>query len=202
MINWPLRALKPLPDIDTSPYHDEELGVALFRAGIGNRNINDILSAIQQAARLCAWYYASGGQKPRPSEHEIISHVILPVFLGLGWSHQQIAVEWNRVDMAFFKSTPTTAENCLMVLEAKGLGQALSEVLAQPKEYVNALGLAGVRYILTADGANLFIYGKQGQEWDLNPIGYINFLSLQKKYILPRDTDLVKTLVMLQPGQL
>ncbi len=88
----------------------------------------------------------------------------------------------------------------MMILEAKGLGQALSEVLQQPLEYVKKLGLSNVRYIITTDGANLFVYGRRGQEWNLNPVGYINFLSLQKRYVLPEATDLVETLVSLQPG--
>ncbi len=193
--------LHTLPAINTTDnlYRDEELGVALFRAGISNRNIDDILKALQQAARLCAWYQ-SGEQKPRPSEHEVISHVTLPIFLALGWSHQQMAVEWNRVDIAFFKATPTSAENCVMVLEAKGLGQALSEVLQQPKDYVNALKLVNVHYILTTDGPNLFVYQRAGGAWKPNPVGYINFLSLQKQYLLLEDTNLVETLVSLQPG--
>jgi hypothetical protein len=193
------RPLKPLPMVDTAIYREEELGVALFSAGISNRNIDEILKALQQAARLCAWY-KSGEQKPRPTEHEIVSHITLPVFLGLGWSHQQIAVEWNRVDMAFFKTTTTTPENCVMILKAKGLGQALSEVLQQPLTYVENLGLKNTRFILTTDGANLFVYSWREQEWDLNPVGYINFLSLQKRYVLPEATDLVKTLVSLQPS--
>jgi hypothetical protein len=193
------RPLKSLQMVDTSLYQDEELGKELFRAGISNRNIDEILKAIQQAARLCAWYQ-TGEQKPRPSEHEIVSHITLPIFLGLGWSHQQIAVEWNHIDMAFFKTPPTNRENCIMVLEAKGLGQALSEVLTQPLNYIETMGLNNVRYILTTDGANLFIYGKTGQKWDLTPIGYINALSLQKEYVLPEGTNLVNTLVRLQPS--
>ena len=193
------RSLNGLPDKDRMEYTDEELGVALFGAGISNKNIEDILRALQQAERLCQWYF-SVDQKPRPSEHEIVSHVILSIFLGLGWSHQQIAVEWNRVDMAFFKTTPTKFKNCVMVLEAKGLGQALSEVLTQPLNYIETMGLDNVRYILTTDGANLFVYGKTGQKWDLTPIGYMNTLSLQKEYLLPEGTNLVNTLVRLQPS--
>jgi hypothetical protein len=192
------RPLKPLP-IDTGIYKEEELGVELFRAGISNRNIDEILKALEQASRLCAWYKTTD-QKPRPSEHEIISHVALPIFLGLGWSHQQIAIEWNRVDMAFFKTTPTKPENCIMILEAKGFGQALSDVLEQPIEYVKYQGLSNTRYIITTDGANLFVYGRLGQEWNPNPIGYINFMSLRKQYALPENTNLVKTLVSLQPN--
>ena len=191
------RPLKEMPNIDAAIYSDEELGVELFRAGISNKNINDILIALQQAQRLCAWYPRCGRS---PSENEIVSHIILPLFLGLGWSHQQIAVEWKRVDMAFFKKTPTVSENCVMVLEAKGLGSALSAVLNQPKAYVQSLKLTNVRYILTTDGENLFVYKKSGNEWEPNPSGYLNVRTLQKQYVLPRDTSLVETLVRLQPS--
>jgi hypothetical protein len=195
------RPLKDLPTIETSNYKDEDLRVALFHKGIGDRNIDEILKAIQQAAHLCAWYQFNK-QELRPSEHEIISHVTLPIFLGLGWSHQQIAIEWKRVDMAFFKTTPTTAETCVMILEAKGFGQALSDVLHQPLDYIKDQGLKNVSHILTTDGPNLFVYQKGPQGWEENPepSGYINFLHLQKQYVLPRNTDLVKTLVSLQPS--
>ncbi|NJN96082.1 MAG: hypothetical protein HC875_19245 [Anaerolineales bacterium] len=197
------RSPKDMPKIDTSEYKETDLGVELFRAGISNKNIEDILKALQQASRLCSWY-RSGHSGRKPSESEIISHSILPLFLGLGWSHQQIAVEWNRVDMAFFKNTPTMSENCVMVLEAKELGRALSEVLRQPIAYVEDLKLKNVKYILTTDGENLFVYGKNGDKWESNsnPIGYISVSSLQKNYILPKGTNLVDTLVMLQPSSM
>ncbi len=193
------RSLKELPEIDASIYSDEELGVELFRAGISNKNINDILIALQQAERLLAWYpKCECGRSP--SENEIVSHIILPLFLGLGWSHQQIAVEWNKVDIAFFKRTPTIEENCVMVLEAKGLGKALSDILDQPKSYVQSLKLADVKHILTTDGENLFVYEKSGNEWISNPTGYLNVRTLQKQYVVPKNTSLVDTLVSLQPS--
>lgn len=191
------RSPKEIPEIDASIYSDEELGVKLFRAGISNKNINDILVALQQAERLCAWYPRCGRS---PSENEIVSHIILPLFLGLGWSHQQIAVEWNKVDVAFFKKTPTNAENCVMVLEAKGLGKPLSDVLDQPKSYVQSLKLANVKHILTTDGENLFVYEKSGNEWISNPTGYLNVRTLQKQYVVPKNTSLVDTLVNIQPS--
>jgi hypothetical protein len=191
------RPLKELPNIDSSVYSDEELGIELFRAGISNKNVSDILVALQQAERLLAWYPKSGRS---PSENEIVSHLILPLFLGLGWSHQQIAVEWNKVDMVFFKKTPTTKENCVMVLEAKGLGQALSDVLGQPKSYVRSLKLTNVKHILTTDGENLFVYEKSGNDWVPNPSGYFNVRTLQKQYVVPKNTSLVDTLVRLQPS--
>jgi hypothetical protein len=193
------RPLKGMPDIDASLYTEETLGVELFRAGVSNKNIDDILKALQQAERLCSWYWSEHCGRS-PSENEVVSHIILPLFLGLGWSHQQMAVEWNKVDVAFFKNTPTTEENCVMVLEAKGLGRALSEVLEQPQGYVHNLGLKNTRYILTTNGANLFVYGRSDGWWNSNPIGYISVSSLQKEYVLPKGINLVDTLVMLQPS--
>jgi hypothetical protein len=193
------RKLKKMPEIDTSAYTEESLGIELFRAGISNKNINDIRIALEQAERLCSWYNSEHCGR-NPSENEVISHITLPLFLGLGWSHQQIAVEWNKVDIAFFKNPPTKKENCVMVLEAKGLGTALSEVLDQPQGYVNNLDLSNTKYILTTDGANLFVYGRSNDGWNPNPIGYISVESLQKQYVLPKNTNLVETLVMLQPS--
>ena len=54
--------------------------------------MEDILVALRQAERLIGWYQDdSSGRKPR--ECEVVSHIVLPLLLGLGWSHQQIAVE-------------------------------------------------------------------------------------------------------------
>ncbi len=195
------RSLEEMPEIDTSVYSDEELGVQLFRAGISNKNIEDIINALQQAERLCSWYWSDQCGRG-PTENEIVSHIILPLFLGLGWSHQQIAVEWNKIDMAFFKNTPTTPETCVMVLEAKGLGSPLSEVLHQPENYVASLNLSAVKYILTTDGANLFVYAKRNNAWNPSPVGYLSVWSLQKQYPLPKGTNSIDTLVRLQPNAL
>lgn len=193
------RALKPLPQINHRLYTEDELGIALFRAGISNKNIEDILAALRQADRLCRWYRAEGSGR-YPTEHEVVSHIVLPLFLGLGWSHQQVAVEWNRVDMAFFKRTPTDEQSCVMVLEAKGLGRGLGEVLAQPQAYAEGLKLPNVQYIATTDGENLFLYARHGEVWAQHPMGYLNVTSVQYEYILPAGTNPVDTLVALQPA--
>jgi hypothetical protein len=133
--------------------------------------------------------------------HEVVSHVVLPIFLGLGWSHQQVAVEWKKMDMAFFKRTPTTPENCVMVLEAKGLGKPLNDRAFQPQGYVEREGLGAVRYIVTTDGASLFLYEKTADGWAAaEPVGHLDVTNLQRSYPLPEGTSTVDTLVRLQPG--
>jgi hypothetical protein len=192
--------LQDLPKVDTSTYGLDDLGVELFKVGISNKNIGDILSALEQADRLCSWY-DSGSAGRYPTENEVISHIVLPLFLGLGWSHQQIAVEWNRVDMAFFKHTPSNAENCIMILEAKGLWKGLGDVLQQPIAYVEKLQLREVKHIIVTDGANIFVYQRINEsKWSSEPIAYLSVNFLQKEYIIPKATDAASTLKLLQPS--
>ncbi len=197
------RPLKDLPQIDFRIYTDEELGIELFKHGVSNKNIEDIIKALNQADRLLNWYWS--GEKNvgrRPTEHEIVSHIILPIFLGLGWSHQQIAVEWNKVDVAFFKKTPTNAANCIMIIEAKGLGFSLGAILDQPTNYIKNLGLENVKLIVTTDGAEVFVYSVENMKVNQDPIGFFNINHLQREYILPKNISLIETLVKLQPASL
>ena len=101
--------------------------------------------------------------------------------------------------MAFFKHT-SKGKECVMVLEAKGLGRPLDDVLEQPKRYVASLDLKEAKYIITTDGANLFVYSRKGIDWNTTPVGYVNVRSVQKENILPKHTNLIDTLVMLQPS--
>ena len=192
------RSLKSLPKAGFDEYSYDELGTELFKAGMSNKNIEDILKALEQADRLWWWYDKEN--KGRPSEQEIISHMILPIFLGLGWSHQQMAVEWQKVDVAFFKNMPAQSENAVMILEAKGWGQALTEAFSQPQGYIKSLDLKRVKCIVLTDGANIFLYGKKKNCFCPEPIGYINIWSLQKQYLLPKNTSIAETLVKLQPS--
>lgn len=194
------RPLKELPSIDHRKYSDDELGKELFKHGVSNKNIEDIIKSLNQAARLISWYWSKGIAGRSPTEHEIVSHIILPIFLGLGWSHQQIAVEWNKVDVALFKRTPTTEENCVLVIEAKGLNHPLGAILEQPKNYVKNLGLKNVKLIVTTDGANVFVYSFDDD--NEVPIGFFNVNNLQREYLLPKNINIVDTLVKLQPSSL
>ena len=127
---------------------------------------------------------------------------MVPLFLGLGWSHQQIAVEWKKVDMAFFKQPPTTEQNCVMILEAKGMGEGLDDVLKQPIDYIKEKGLQNVHYIAVTNGQIILVYGQSGKVWNQTPQAYLDITCLKKKYIIPKGTNPVDTLVMLQPSKL
>lgn len=167
--------LKPLPTNDTSTYPDDELIADLSRNGVSNENAEEILAALKRAANFVE-RYRNDDLGPKPREYEVVSHIVLPLFLRLGWTYEQIAVEWDRVDMAFFTSTPRSKENCVMLLEAKGLDRGLGDVLDQPRKYARDLGLKNVKHIVTTNGANLFVYENNEEFRDNdnpNPIGYL-----------------------------
>jgi hypothetical protein len=82
------------------------------------------------------------------------------------------------------------------------MGEALGDVLEQPKEYIRKLRLKHVRYIVVTNGATLFVYAKKGDIWNPTPIAFLDVTCLQREYILPRRTNPIDTLVMLQPSAL
>jgi hypothetical protein len=101
------------------------------------------------------------------------------------------------MNMAFFKGTPTAPDNCVMVLEAKGLGDPLDARVSQPQRYVDDAALGSVRYVLTTDGPTLFLYERTAEGWTPDPVGHLDVASIQRSYLLPERTSPVETLVRL-----
>ena len=81
---------------------------------------------------------------------------------------------------------PTTPNNCVMVLEAKGLGGPLAASVSQPQRYVDAAPLGSVRYVLTTDGPTLFLYEWTAEGWAPEPVGRLDVASIQRSTCCPR----------------
>jgi hypothetical protein len=181
----------------------DELRLKLFQRGVASIQIENIVVALRQCRQLSDWYSGSEHSAGRPTEHEVVSHMVLPLLLALGWSHQQIAVEWNKVDVALFLKTPTTKENCVGIIEAKGYGQSLGDVFDQPKKYINSLPLTNVSKVIITDGPNLFIHNrdKHSLSFDAEPSGYINLTYLTDNYIMPQGLSAIEALIQMLPSQ-
>jgi hypothetical protein len=111
-----------------------------------------------------------------PSEHEIVSHLVVPFLCALGWRQEQIAVEWRRIDVALFRTLPRVPENCHLVVEAKTLGAGVEGALEQGKGYAGVCG--NVADVLVTDGVRYRLYScaKGYQE-----IGYANLTRLKAR---------------------
>ena len=194
------RDFKLLPSL-TKPLTLDELGTELFTKGLPNEHVDKFILAIQRQRRLVRWYEESGKQVKRPSEHEVVAHMILPLLMALGWSEQLLAVEWRKVDLAAFGCTPTTPANCCFVCEAKGYGHGLQNVFTQATTYVKKLKLNTCRRILLTDGARLYLYQKQKNDnWNENPVGYLNIDKIRINHIIPSGTNGIDTIMALTPA--
>lgn len=195
------RELKPLPTV-APVLTREKLGIELFAAGVANDVVDRLLNVLEQVKRLSSWYKGEHAGD-RPTEHEVVAHILVPLLKSLGWSEQLLGVEWHHVDVAVFDRTPTIKENCVAVFEAKGLGEPLSSAFDQARAYVDQLELERCRLIVTADGGRLMVYLRNADgTWDSQPSRYLNCSAPRDAHLLPRKASSVQALVGLLPGRL
>lgn len=183
------------------PLTPQQLSDALFLEGLSYDACVHVERTVRKLRGLLAWYddERSSG---RPTEHEVVAHLILPLMLALGWSEQLLAIEWKKIDLAVFTQTPTNASTCGLVCEAKGMDEPLGEVVQQAIDYCERNHLADCRKILVADGGYFSLYRKRARGWEKEPSGYVNLRNLSSKYLVPTNTDAVKTLMALTPAHI
>lgn len=196
------RDLKPLPVLPPPPLTLEEVGRALFAAGVANDAVDKVVLAITRQRRLLDWYNTTGTLSGRPTEHEVVAHMVLPILLALGWSEQLLAIEWNKIDLAVFGSTPTTKETCALVCEAKTAGHGLQDVRKQAYDYTDNLGLTNCRKVMVTEGGRFYLYERDGENWNLDtpPKGYLNLSQIRTSHVCPSNTNAIDTLVSMTPA--
>lgn len=194
------RSMADLPCELPLPLKPDELADALFLRGLGFDAVDRFRVALDKQRRLIDWYDSATGADGRPTEHEVVAHIILPMLLALGWSEQLLAVEWNKIDLAIFSATPTDRTHCRLVCEAKGMGHGLQNVFAQAMRYTETLHLAACGKILLADGGRFYLYRRsQAGAWDAQPSGYLNVLKIRENHLLPAGTNAIDTIMALTP---
>lgn len=191
----PSKGVPAVPD----PLTPEALGERLFAKGIPNNSVDHVLRALDRQRRLATWYKAERKNSGRPTEHEVVAHMVLPLLLALGWSEQLLAVEWRSIDLAAFFDTPTTAEHCTLVCEVKKGGAGMQNVWQQARRYVDRLELTSCRNILVTEGARFYLYSRSDDGWSDTPTGYLNVAKIRERHVAPKNTSAVDTIVRLTP---
>lgn len=194
------RPLRDFPKVPPKPLEFDELGRELFSKGLSNESVDRVITAIQRQRRMAKWYADQWAKTGRPTEHEVVAHMILPLMLALGWSEQLLAVEWQKIDLAAFYETPTTAEKCILVFEAKGLGQGLQDAREQAINYTIKHHLSNCNKIALTDGFRIYLYESHENKWRESPSGYINLGMIRTNHIAPPNTNAIDTLVALTPA--
>jgi hypothetical protein len=194
------RSLRKLPEVSPR-LSDDELGLELFTSGLPNPAIENMLEVVRRARRLIAWYDGKQCDK-RPSEHEVVAHITIPLLRGLGWSEQLMGVEWNRIDLALFREPPTNAETCIAVCQAKTRGSTPERAYEQARDSVREHHLIECETAIATDGARFHVYRRRAASWPDEPQGYANLLRMRTRNLLPADTNAVETIVGLLPTRL
>ncbi len=186
-----------LPDIPP-PLERDDIKHRLFANGFPEITIEAIIKTIESAKALNEFYKnpTLSGDK-RPSEHELVAFVLIPLFEGLGWSKQLLAVEWNNIDLAIFKKTPTNPSNCIIICEAKKRGGILSGTYEQALKYVGKYKLSNVSKLITTDGERVFVYSVNYKGGTASLQGYINFANIRETDIILKDFNSFETLLSL-----
>jgi len=208
----PQRSLKPLPNEArvSQPLSDEKVGELMFRAGLPGENVDRFLAFLRHARRLWWWYLSVTGTFRSPSEAEIVTHLVIPLMRILGWSEQQLAVEWSipnrrkKIDLVLFDVRHDRFKP-LILCEVKRLGVPLEIFAAgQAQSYADSVINADERFdslkiVVVTDGMRYFLYRRRNQVWDQKPSGYANLSRLRTRNLIPQGTNAIETLVSLMP---
>jgi hypothetical protein len=192
------RELKPKPKLLPKLLSLDEVGQQLFGHGVANNAVDKVIATIERQRRLLAWYNQFGNESKRPSEHELVAHIVLPLLIALGWSEQLLAVEWQKIDLAAFWKTPTTPETCVLICEAKKRGRGLQDVLKQAIDYVKKQKLNECRKVLLTDGGRFYLYERELNDYKV--AGYLNVDKIRNEHIASPGTNAVDTIVALTPA--
>lgn len=164
---------------------DEEIATELFDAGLSRRSVDDTCQVIRQIQRLCKWYW---DKDEAPGENETLTYMVAPLLLALGWSEQQVAIEWNQMDLVLFRELPRERENCCLVVETKPLGSALRGAVRQARDYVRSKGLTTCKWCLATDGVKYrLVAATEGEDQEEPTTGpYINVSDVRSVDLLMR----------------
>jgi hypothetical protein len=120
-----------LPDQISREILLPEISSFLFDHGVARPSITSLVNEIDELTRIGRWYKRS----QKPSEHETVAYLAVPLLRALGWTPQRMAIEWNHVDLALFDRLPRRDEHLCAVLEAKKMDDSCLTAMSQALRY-------------------------------------------------------------------
>jgi len=171
------RVLESLP----APTTQNEIGVTeisdfLFDHGVASSSIAALLKEIGELTRIAKWYQRSS----KPSEHETVAYLAVPLLRALGWTPQRMAVEWNYLDIALFAELPREDGNVCVVVEAKKMDNACLSAVVQAQKYAEKR--PNCQRLIVTDGMRYGVYVRHGTEFRL--YAYLNLTRLRRDYAI------------------
>ena len=161
----------------------DEIAAYLFDKGIASDSIRNLLDHNGEFIRIANWYNRWGTS---PSEHETVSHLVVPLLRILGWTPQRIALEWKapglgRIDIALFSRMPREEnEHLSVVVEAKKVRNAFLWAVSQAQDYASPF--PNCRRLVVTDGLRYGIFTRIGESKEFSLHAYLNLTRLRNEY--------------------
>lgn len=149
--------------------------------GIALNNLSGLKDCISELQTLARWYQTYSSN---PSEHETMTHLIVPLLKALGWTPQRIALEYHqtgkgRADVALYSYGNRKPEYLTAIVEAKKFQRSCLKAEAQVKGYA----ADNTNRLIVTDGIRygVFVKDSEGQFRDV-PSAYLNLTQLRGAY--------------------
>ena len=153
----------------------DQIAEYLFERGIASDSIRSLLDPNGEFLRIATWYNG-WPWGTNPSEHETVSHLVVPLLRILGWTPQRMSLEWNNIDVALFSRLPREDAHLSGALEAKKVRKAcLSWAVTQAEGYAKSRS-ACLRLIVT-DGLRYGVFTRKNTDEDFSLYAYLNLTS-------------------------
>ncbi len=174
------RELSQLPATGAS-LDSTELGKRLFIEGLPSEHVDKLMATFASLQRVASWY-SNETKRPvdRPSEHETVCYLVIPLLMSLGWSQQTMAVQWKFVDVALFREMPSTNATLACVVEAKLLGSSVFYPFGQARDYALQKDRESCDKLVITDGIRYALYRRSGNDFTLE--AYLNILKMREAY--------------------
>lgn len=154
-----------------------EISEFLFDHGVASSSITALLNEIGELTRIAKWYQRAN----KPSEHETVAYLVVPLLRVLGWTPQRMAVEWNHVDVALFEQLPRSDETLRVVVEAKKMDNSCLSAMSQAMSYSD--GKAACHRLVVTDGLRYGVYTRIKAE-PFRLYAYLNLTRLRHDYLI------------------
>ena len=184
-VDTPIPVYKDLPkEVDKEhKLTNEDIAAYLFEIGIASDSIRNLFDEHGEFLKIANWYK---GWKTLPSEHETVTHLVVPLLRMLGWTPQRMAIEWNKMDLALFSRLVHSDEgarndnNLDVVVEAKKVWHACLLAKEQVESYAKERGNCS-RLIVT-DGLRYGVFLQKREKDDFELYAYLNLIRLRSEY--------------------
>ena len=161
-----------------------EVANHLFDKGVAASSINALTEDMSELQRIASWYYRSGN---KPSEHETVAYLVVPLLRALGWTPQRMAVEWNHMDLALFSRLPREDKNLAVVVEVKRHDNACLPAKPQAQNYAEEEGKERdeCQRLIVTDGIRYGVYVRSDDgTFPDTPGAYLNINRMMDHYCI------------------